>query len=139
MSAPASAPWRSTAPALVLRLLGAAGLALSAYLHTTLARGPLVTSGSVTLAGLFLAQAAVATLVAGWVLLRGTRSAWLATAAVGLGSLLALVLSVYVQIPSIGPFPALHEPFWYGEKAAAAAAAATAAGAAAAALGRRRH
>lgn len=46
---------------------------------------------------------------------------------VGLASLTALVLSVYVRIPSIGPFPVLYEPLWYAEKVAAAMAAGTAA------------
>ena len=46
--------------------------------------------------------------------------------AVALGSLAALVLSVYVRIPAVGPFPELYEPIWYADKYLAAAAAAVA-------------
>lgn len=43
-----------------------------------------------------------------------------AAALVGLASLAALVGSVYVRIPSIGPLPGLYEPSWYLTKVAAA-------------------
>jgi len=119
----------------VPRVLGAAALGVSAYLHVDIARGlPLFGDGQVTLMGLFMAQAVVAALVAVWVLVRGDRLAWLAAGVVGLGSLAALVLSVYVRIPSIGPLPVIYEPFWYTDKYVAAAAAAVAAVVAAVAL-----
>jgi len=134
-----SAPARSHAPrsasrALGLRVVAAAALCLSAYLHLDLARGPLAGGGQITLAGLFTAQAVVAVVVAVAVLLRPRRPAWVAVAVVGLASLAALVLSVYVQIPAVGPFPTLYEPVWYPEKAAAAVAAALASVAALVAL-----
>jgi hypothetical protein len=138
---------RSTAPgtsrgpsrALGLRVVAAAALGVSAYLHADLAQGPLVSDGQITQAGLFIAQAVVATLVAVAVLVRPGWPAWAAVAIVGLASFTALVLSVYVQIPAVGPFPALHEPLWYPEKviAAAAAALATVTAFVALALGRR--
>ncbi|MDP9406985.1 MAG: hypothetical protein M3P95_03605 [Actinomycetota bacterium] len=126
-----AAPVSSTRPrvhrsALVLRVLAAAALGVSAYLHIVLAQGPLVSGGQVTLAGLFLAQAVVAGLVALWVLVRPGGLGWLAALAVGGASLAALVLSVYVRIPAVGPFPVLYEPQWYGDKVAAAVAAAVA-------------
>jgi hypothetical protein len=89
---------------LLLRLLAVAGLAVSSYLHVALAQGPLVSGGQVTLAALFLGQALVAGIVALWLLVRPSRAAWLAALAVGAVSLAALVLSVYVRIPAIGPF-----------------------------------
>jgi hypothetical protein len=55
------------------------------------------------LAGLFIGQAVAAALAAVRVVARGGRLAWLATGGVGLGSLAALVLTVYVLVPSIGP------------------------------------
>lgn len=122
---------------LVLRLLAVAGLTLSSSLHVALAQGPLVSGGQVTLAALFLGQALVAGLVALWLLVRPSRAARLAALAVGAVSLAALVVSVYVRIPAVGPFPVLYEPLWYGEKVAAAVAAAVAAVAAAAGLARR--
>jgi hypothetical protein len=112
-----------TPVSLALRVLGAAALGVSAYLHVDLASGPRISDGEITLAGLFIAQAVVAGLVALWVLVLGDRLGWLAAAAVGAASLGALVLSVYVEIPSIGPFPTLYEPLWYADKVAAAVAA----------------
>ncbi len=132
MTAPAVR--RRAGGALALRLLAAASLGVSSYLHVVLAQGPPVAGGQVTLAGLFLAQAAVAALVAVWVLVRPGRPAWLAVAVVGVASLLALVLSVYVKIPAVGPFPALYEPAWYADKVLAAVTAALAAASALVAL-----
>lgn len=112
----------------VLRVLGAAALGVSAFVHIDIARGlPLFADGGITLMGLFMAQGVVAALAALWVLLRGDTLAWLAVGAVGLASLAALVLSVYVEIPSVGPFPVIYEPIWYTEKYVAAAAAGAAA------------
>lgn len=112
----------------VLRVLGGLALGVSALIHIDIARGqPLFGDGQITLMGLFMAQGVVAALVALWVLVRGNRLSWLAVGAVGLASLAALVLSVYVEIPSIGPFPAIYEPIWYTDKYVAAAAAGAAA------------
>lgn len=116
-----------TATGVLLRVVAAIALLVSAYQHVVLAEGPAVSAGQITVAGLFLAQAAVATAVAAWVLLAGRRPAWLAVTLVGAGSLVALVLSVYVQIPAFGPFPVLYEPYWYPQKVAAAVPAAVAA------------
>jgi hypothetical protein len=114
---------------MALRVVGAIALGYSAYLHLRIAleRPPLFADGQVTLSGLFIAQAVAATVVVLWVLLRGDLIAWLAFGAVALGSLVALVASVYVQIPSVGPFPAIYEPVWYTDKNLAAVAAAVAA------------
>jgi len=112
----------------LLGLLGAVTLGYSAYLHARIAveRPPLFADGRVTLSGLFIAQATAATFVVIWVLVRRSVLAWLAFGAVAAGSLGALVLSVYVQVPSIGPFPVIYEPFWYQDKYLAAASAAAA-------------
>ena len=110
----------------LLALRGVATLALvvSAFIHIDLASGPLVADGRITLAGLFILQAIAAAVAALWVLARGSRLAWLVTGGVGLASLTALLVSVYVLVPSIGPLPAVYEPFWYAEKVVAASAAA---------------
>ena len=70
--------------------------------------------------GLFVAQAVAAAVVVLWVLIRGDALAWLAFAAVAAGSLVALLLSVWVRIPSIGPLPVIYEPLWYADKYLAA-------------------
>jgi len=113
---------------MLLRVLGALALGYSGWLHLRIAleRPPLFADGQVTLSGLFIAQAVAAAIVVLWVLVRGDLLAWLAFGAVSLGSLVALVMSVYVQIPSIGPFPVIYEPVWYADKYLAAAAAALA-------------
>lgn len=123
------------APGVVaVRLVAAAALGASAYLHITLAEGPLAADGQVTVAGLFVAQAVVATAAALWVLLRGGRLAWAVAGVVGLGSLLALLASLYVDVPAFGPFPSIYEPGWYSDKAYAAVTAGVAAAVAAGAL-----
>lgn len=115
------------ARSLASRGVAALALLVSAYIHIDLASGPPVADGQVTLAGLFIAQAIAATLAALWVGARGSILAWLLTGGIGLASLTALVVSVYVLVPSIGPLPAMYEPSWYAEKLIAAAAAAVAA------------
>ena len=117
-----------------MRGVAAVALAVSAYIHVGLASGPLVADGQVTLAGLFTGQAVAAALAAVFVVVRGSRLAWVATAAVGLASLAVLVVTVYVMVPSIGPFPAVYSPIWYPEKVGAAVAAAVAGAAALVAL-----
>lgn len=139
MPASSVAVWPASRTTLALRVLAAVTLGVSAYVHVTLAQGPAVSGGQLTLASLFLAQAVVAALVALWVLLRGDRPAWFAVALVGLASFVALVLSVYVQVPAIGPFPSLYEPIWYADKVVAAASAGLAAVTASVALPRARR
>lgn len=114
---------RVTRRSVALPAVTALALGVSAYIHVDLAAGPLVADGQLTLAGLFVGQAVVAVLVALWVLARGSSLAWLVAVAVGLASLAALVLAVYIPVPSIGPLPPMYEPFWYAEKVIAAAAA----------------
>lgn len=126
-SGPAATSARSTRTGRLLAVLAAAALAVSAYVHADLGDAPYAADGQVTLSGLFVAQAAVAAFVALWVLVRPSGLSWLAVLAVGGASLLALVLSVYVRIPSIGPFPVLYEPLWYADKVVAAVATGTAA------------
>jgi len=113
---------------MLLRVLGALTLGYSGWLHLRIAlnRPPLFADGQVTLSGLFIAQAVAAAVVVLWVLVRGDRLAWLAFGAVALGSLAALVLSLYVQTPWMEPSPVIYEPLWYAEKYLAAASAALA-------------
>ena len=124
-------------PWLVVRLLTAAALAVSAFVHLRLSASPYYAAGQLTLGALFLAQAVVAVPVALWVLVRPSRAAYAAALVVGAASLLALVVSTYVRLPSVGPFPVLYEPFWYADKVVAAVAAAVAGLAAATGLARR--
>jgi hypothetical protein len=105
---------------LPLRLLAALSLGISSYVHVDLAEGPLFAAGQITMAGLFIGHAVAAAIVGLWVLVRHSRLAWLAVGVVGLVSVLALVVTVYVSVPSIGPLPPVYEPIWYPEKVVAA-------------------
>jgi hypothetical protein len=137
MSTPVATTTRRTdRTGLALRIIGAVALGFSAYLHFRIASDdpPLFQDGGIRLSGLFVAQAIAATLVSLWVLFQGSRLAWLAFAAVALASLAALVISTYVEIPSIGPLPLIHDPAWYTDKVLAALAAGVASVAALVAL-----
>ena len=109
--------------ALAVRLLTAAALAVSAYVHLDLSSSPYYAGGQLTLGALFLAQAVVAAVVVLWLPYDRLGAAYAAAAAVAAASFTALVLSTYVQLPQVGPFPVLYEPFWYAEKVVAAVAA----------------
>jgi hypothetical protein len=97
-------------------------LGFSAFLHARIASDstPLAANGEIRLSGLFVAQAIAAAIVSLWVLVQGSRLAWLAFGAVALGSFVAVVMSTYVTIPSIGPLPEIHDPVWYTDKTLAA-------------------
>jgi len=88
----------------------------------------------VTMGDLFLVQAAVAGLAALALLVRPARLTWAFAALTGFGSLIPLVLTVYVAVPAIGPFPRIYQPAWFFEKTASAVAAALAAAATTAGL-----
>lgn len=114
------------APAPLVRLVAAAALAVVAGVHLDLAGGCALVGDEVTQGDLFRVQAAVAGVVALALLVRPARVVWLVAAAVGLASLLAVVVTVYVAVPATGPLPRVFEPVWYAEKAVAAVAAGTA-------------
>ena len=119
------------------RLLAAVGLAVSAYVHLDLSSSPWYAGGQLTLGALFLGQAVVAAVVALRVVVRPSRAAYAVAAVVAAASFLALVLSTYVRLPAVGPFPVLYEPVWYADKVVAAVAAGIAALGALAGVARR--
>jgi peptidoglycan/LPS O-acetylase OafA/YrhL len=120
-------------PVLLARLVAVSALVVVAAVHLRLAPGYALIGEQVTQGDLFRAQALACGLVAIALLLRPRRPVWFAAAAVALASLVAVVLTTYVAVPAVGPFPRVFEPVWYGEKVLAAVAAA--AGLAAALLG----
>jgi hypothetical protein len=106
-----------------LRVAVAAALVTSAVIHLQLASG--YQQGAPTGIGqgnLFRLHAAAAVVAAAWVLIRGSRPAWLAAAAVAFAALAAVVLYRYVPIPAVGPLPAMYEPVWYPAKTVSAIA-----------------
>ncbi len=109
--------------ALMLRVLVAAGLLVDAAVHLHLApRYEEASPDGVGLGTLFVLQAVAALATAIYVLTRGTRRAYLAGFLVAGAAVAAVLTSRYVDLPAIGPLPAMYEPVWYVEKAASAIA-----------------
>ena len=124
---------------LAVRLVVALALVVSGLIHLDLAGTFDAIGSTITLGGLFRMQGVVALLVAAWLLVQRRASLpVLAALAVGAASALAVILSVYVRIPAIGPFPEIYEPVWYAEKWASAGTALLAALGAAVLLRRER-
>lgn len=119
----------------VLRLIVTAALMVDAVVHLRLASGYQQAAPTGIGAGtLFRVEAAAAVIVAAWVILRGSRGAFMAAFGVGLSAVVAVVLYRYVDIPAVGPLPAMYEPVWFFEKSLSAVAEAVAAAAALVAL-----
>jgi hypothetical protein len=108
------------------RLATAAGLAIDAYVHLDLAHLYAEGGGTVNEGALFRAEAAVALLVAAAVIVAGRRICYLAGLAVGASALVVMLVSRYIDLGQIGPFPNLYDPAWYPEKLLAAYAEAAA-------------
>ena len=125
-----SSPAR-TLPGLVpstLRLVTAAGLMVDAVIHLQLASlYQLVAPGGIGQGNLFRLQSIVAILVAGYVVVRGSRLAYLAAFVVAAGALGAVLLYRYVDVGAFGPIPSMYEPLWFAKKTATAVAEAIAA------------
>lgn len=119
----------------VLRAITAAALIVDAVVHLRLASGYQQSAPSGIGAGnLFLIEAAAALIVAAWVIMRGSRRAFMGALIVGLSAVVAVVLYRYVDIPTVGPLPGMYEPVWFFEKSLSAVAEAVAAVAALMAL-----
>jgi hypothetical protein len=127
---------------LVLRLLAAAGLAYSAYVHWHLhAQYAGNRTASLSQADVFVVQAAACVVAALLLLavparapLRLQFGAWLLAFSVAAGSLAAVLIYRYVDLGRIGPLPDMYEPVWYGLKTRSAVAEALATLASAAGL-----
>lgn len=107
----------------VFRVLVVLGLALDAAVHLRLASDyqPAAASG-IGEGNVFRIQSAVAIAVAWWLLLRGSRAAYLAAALVGLSAAAAVVFYRYVDIGGFGPIPPMYEPTWSSDKRISAVA-----------------
>lgn len=106
---------------IILRALVAAGLVVDAVVHLRLASGyQLAQPAGIGQGNLFRIEAAFALLAAAYVLLRGSRPAFLTGAAIGLGGVVLVVLYRYVNVPAIGPIPRMYEPIWFFQKSLSA-------------------
>lgn len=115
---PTSAPQPLTAvTSVVLRGLTALGLVRDAAIHLHLAAGYQESAGQGIGAGnLFRVEAVLALAAAAFVLLRGTRRAYAVAVLVAVSAIIAVVLYRYVDVPALGPIPAMYEPVWFAEK-----------------------
>lgn len=102
------------------RVVVAAGLVGSAYVHLDLAPTYDGIGEQLTVGDLFRAQGVVGLLAAATVLLMRRRVALLLAVAVAVASTAAVASSVYVRIPAVGPLPELYEPLWYLDKTVSA-------------------
>lgn len=106
-----------------LRAVTAAGLLVDAVIHLDLAgQYQAAAPGGIGQGNLFRIQAAAALLTAGFVLLRGTRAAYLGALVTAGAALAAVILYRYVDVPPLGPLPAMYEPLWFPAKTATAVA-----------------
>lgn len=108
---------------LVLRGLTAAALVVTAVIHLQLAPGyQQVPHDGIGQGTLFRFQAVASVAASLYVLVRGTRPAYLMAAVIALSALAAVLITRYVPLPAIGPFPSMYEPAWYPAKTLSAVA-----------------
>lgn len=113
---------------LVLRGLTAAALVVTAVIHLQLAPGyQQVPHDGIGQGTLFQVQAVASLAAALYVLVRGTRPAFLIAGVTALAALAAVVITSYVPVPAVGPLPSMYEPVWYPAKTLSAVAEAVAA------------
>lgn len=106
-----------------LRLLTALALFIDAGVHLFLAPGyQAAQPGTISQGTLFLLEAAAALVAGLYVLVRGTRAAYALALAVALSAFAAVMLYRYVDIPAIGPIPAMYDPVWFFSKTLSAVA-----------------
>jgi predicted acyltransferase len=122
------AAWRW--PLWTARGVTAAGLAIDAYVHLNLASQYAESGGTINEGVLFRVEAAVAVLAAVAVIATRRLAAQLAGLVVAGSALAVMLVSRYLDLGPIGPFPSLYDPVWYPEKLLAAFAEGAAAAAA---------
>jgi|GEM_PF-1076260 len=118
--------WSPTrwAPPVVIAL----ALLVDAVVHLHLAsRYQLSAPGGIGAGNLFRLQSVIAAGAAVWVMLAGTRRSYITGFLVAASALGAVILYRYVNVPMLGPLPAMYEPVWFTEKTLSAVAEAVAA------------
>ncbi|WP_267545870.1 hypothetical protein [Arthrobacter sp. H14-L1] len=108
---------------MILRILVAAALAVDALVHIRLAPGyQLAAPDGIGEGNLFYLESAAAIVAALYVLIRGSRPAFGLALLVLAAGLAAVLLYHYVDVPAIGPIPAMYDPLWFPEKSISAIA-----------------
>ena len=114
---------RDRGTGMVLRILTAVALFIDAAVHIRLAPGYQAGNpAGIGQGNLFLLESAAAVLSGLYVLLRGSRAAYAVAFVVAFSAFVAVVAYRYVDIPALGPFPAMYEPIWFFEKSLSAVA-----------------
>lgn len=109
--------------AILLRILVAACLLIDAVVHLHLAsRYQLAQPNGIGEGTLFRIEGVVALIAGVYVLLRASRPAYALAALVALGGAAVLLLYRYVNVPAVGPIPAMYEPIWFFSKTLSAVA-----------------
>lgn len=108
---------RSSTGEFVLRLIVVVALAIDAVVHYRLAPGlqqamPEGIGGG----AVFAIQATLAVIAGVYLLLRGSRPAYLVAALVLASAAAAVIMSSYTPTPAVGPIPAFYDPMWYPDK-----------------------
>ena len=103
---------RSNAIDIALRVLAAAALGVSSYVHLHLAHYFAHLGSTITMGQLFIVQGIVAAAVAVWLLVTGMRLAWWAAAVMGAASFAAVMVYRYVDVGAIGPLPNMYDATW---------------------------
>jgi hypothetical protein len=103
------------------------GLAIDAYVHFDLAKAysPVRTS-TLSQGDLFRAEAVVAILAAILLIVHPRRWTAAVAAVVAGAGLAAVLVYAYIDVPRIGPIPAMYDAVWYTEKTVSAIAEAAA-------------
>jgi hypothetical protein len=112
------AVWRW--PLWTIRVATAAGLAIDAYVHLNLAPQYAESGGTINEGILFRVEAVVAVLTALAVIASGRLASYLAALLVAGSALTVMLVSRYVDLGPIGPFPNFYDPVWFPEKLLAA-------------------
>lgn len=108
---------------LAIRAVTAAALVVDAVVHLQLASiYQLAAPAGIGQGNLFRIEAAVAVVAAVFVLLTGSRLAYLTALLVAASALGAVLLYRYVDVPAIGPIPSMYEPLWFAKKTLTAVA-----------------
>ena len=96
---------------LVLRVIAAACLGISAYVHLHLA-SRYGFPGTISGETIFRVQGIVAATIGVLLLVTGNKWVWIAAALLGLASFTAVMLYRYVDVGAIGPLPNMYDSTW---------------------------
>lgn len=98
------------------RLITIAGLGIDAWVHLDLASTYSEAEAPINEGILFRAEAVLALLTALVLIFSARRLSFLLGFAVSASALTLMLVSRYVDLGSLGPFPDLYDPVWFAEK-----------------------